>query len=622
MTSARRKALQEVLELKARRPGWVRNLMWNDLDLGISRAATWTEYSEPLPSVPSDEFRNTEALSTISTFPHLFKIVTPINACRLKHLLAHHPNQPFVNSVIQGFSIGFWPYAHTQYGTYPTTVDDSGDPPKTVEQIEFLRKQILTEIDADRYSSPFGPELLPGMYSTPILAVPRKGKLRLCNHQSHGEYSLNSMIKRTDIAGVKLDGIRELGESLRLFRCEHGDIPLVVFKSDIKAAYRRIPLHFLWQIKQIISFDGVRRVDRTACFGNRGSQIIFMAFMGLVTWVAIYVYHIAHLKVYVDDAFSFERAHDTMYYEPYDSYLPSKQTRLLHLWDELGIPHKKDKQEFGTVLRIIGFEVDPNAMTVTMDYNSRKELLTLIRDFAITGKKRTLKEFQRIAGHINWALNVFPLLRPGLSALYAKTAGKERDFATIRVNAAVVRELSWIACRVESSTGVHFLKSVEWDPRSTDSDAFTFFTDASSLGIAFFLPCAKLAYQCPSPSPELSKHIFFHEALAVCSVFHHFVAASFHSVTHRLVIYTDSSNTVDIFSSLRAIAPYNQLLISAMNVVLDHQIDFRVLHVRGVDNPIADALSRFKNDLAISLCPGLIIQSFEPPRDALGAASK
>ena len=88
------------------------------------------------------------------------------------------------------------------------------------------------------------------------------------------------------------------------------------------------------------------------------------------------------------------------------------------------------------------------------------------------------------------------------------------------------------------------------------------------------------------------------------------------------MIYTDSSNTVDIFSSLRAIAPYNQLLISTMNVVLDHQIDFRVLHVRGVDNPIADALSRFKNDLTISLCPGLIIQTFEPPQDALGAASK
>ena len=311
-----------------------------------------------------------------------------------------------------------------------------------------------------------------------------------------------------------------------------------------------------------------------------------------------------------------------MYYKPYDSFFLSKQTWRLHLWDELGIPHKKEKQEFGSVLCIISFKVNPNTMMVIMDYSSRKELLSLIRDFAITWKKHILKKFQCIVGHINWVLNVFPLLHPGLSALYAKTAGKESDFANIRVNAAVDRKLTWIASRVESSTGVHFLKSIEWDPRSTDLNAFTFFMDASSLGIAFFLPCAKLAYQCPSPSPELSQHIFFHEALAVCSVFHHFVAAYFQSVTHRLVIYTDCSNTFDIFSSLRAIAPYNQLLISAMNVILDHEIDFHILHVQGINNPITDALLCFKNDLAISLCPGLIIQTFEPPQDVLGVASK
>jgi hypothetical protein len=88
------------------------------------------------------------------------------------------------------------------------------------------------------------------------------------------------------------------------------------------------------------------------------------------------------------------------------------------------------------------------------------------------------------------------------------------------------------------------------------------------------------------------------------------------------VIYSDNTNTVNIFNSLRAIAPYNQVLISAMNVVLDHHIDFRVLHVRGVDNPIADAISRFKNDLAVSLCPSLVIRPFEPPCDALGVSSK
>jgi hypothetical protein len=54
-------------------------------------------------------------------------------------------------------------------------------------------------------------------------------------------------------------------------------------------------------------------------------------------------------------------------------------------------------------LHIIGFEVDPNAMTVTMDADAHIELIELIRSFAVAGKKRTLKEFQQIAGHVNWA---------------------------------------------------------------------------------------------------------------------------------------------------------------------------------------------------------------------------
>ena len=163
---------------------------------------------------PIDEFHNEEAICTISFFPHLFKIISPINFTHLKVLLIDHPNQPFVDSVVHGFTIGFWPFAHTRYSIYPLTVDDSGQPPNSSKQLKFLDKQIQTEVDADRYSVPFGPDLLPGMYSTPILAVLRKGKLRLCNHQSHRGFSLNLVISRNHIAGVKLDGIHELGESL------------------------------------------------------------------------------------------------------------------------------------------------------------------------------------------------------------------------------------------------------------------------------------------------------------------------------------------------------------------------------------------------------------------------
>ncbi|KAG0149667.1 hypothetical protein CROQUDRAFT_32080, partial [Cronartium quercuum f. sp. fusiforme G11] len=45
----------------------------------------------------------------IRTFPHLFKIVCPINMGRLELLLKDHHNQPFVMSVLDGLHNSFWP---------------------------------------------------------------------------------------------------------------------------------------------------------------------------------------------------------------------------------------------------------------------------------------------------------------------------------------------------------------------------------------------------------------------------------------------------------------------------------------------------------------------------------
>ena len=156
-------------------------------------------------------------------------------------------------------------------------------------------------------------------------------------------------------------------------------------------------------------------------------------------------------------------------------------------------------------------------------------------------------------------------------------AGKNWDLATIRVNTIIVHELSWVTRRIACSTGVHFLKSIKWDPRNIESHAFTAFTDTSGTRLGFFLPSLKLVFQSTLPSVCASEHIFFFEALAVCTAFHYFAQHLPRLSVNRLVVYTNSTNTVDIFNSLRASAPYNCILISSMDVTLDHKIDFCVL---------------------------------------------
>ncbi|KAJ3831738.1 hypothetical protein F5878DRAFT_495871, partial [Lentinula raphanica] len=91
----------------------------------------------------------------------------------------------------------------------------------------------------------------------------------------------------------------------------------------------------------------------------------------------------------------------------------------------------------------------------------------------------------------------------------------------------------------------------------------------------------------------------------------------------RLTVRSDSSNTVDMFNSLSALPLYNPILLSAVDILIKHDIDLRVIHIPGSENVVADALSRFDLELARTLQPGLTIQPFTPPRlDSTLGASK
>ena len=400
-------------------PRYLERSVWTDADSAppFSPTACCTLSDEPLPHPPLRELSNHDAMNTIRDNPHLFKIVTLINVNRFKELLKTHPNQPFVKSVCVSLCEGFWPWANTQKEEYPATWDFSERPLKTELEAGFLRDQRDVEISAGRYSESFSTDLLPGMYSTLIHAVPkpRSSKLRLVNDHNAGPYSLNSMISREDVAGAKMDSISDLIGALVRFRRRHPDKTLVLFKSDVSAAYRRLPLHPLWQIKQIVTVDGCRHVDRCTSFGGRVSCHDYTAFMGLVLWMAIFIILIADLFGYIDDNFFFDEEGNVLWYQPYQCYYPMKHAKLLKLWDDIGLPHEKSKQEYGPVLRIIGFMVDLKLMRVSMDEEDRVRLLQHVSDFAATapgGMRRTLREFQQLAGWINWSSNVVLLLKP------------------------------------------------------------------------------------------------------------------------------------------------------------------------------------------------------------------
>ena len=79
-----------------------RHFVWDPATAVRSRTVCWAKFAEPLPSPPASKFDNLEALATIQSNSHLFRVVTPINVDRFQPLLSFHSNQPFVESVCRG----------------------------------------------------------------------------------------------------------------------------------------------------------------------------------------------------------------------------------------------------------------------------------------------------------------------------------------------------------------------------------------------------------------------------------------------------------------------------------------------------------------------------------------
>ena len=224
----------------------------------------------PLPPIPSSELANPVATKTIKENPHLFDIVTPIFVDRFYKLLESHPNQPFVESVCRGLQEGFWPWANTHFGEYPNTLDLSLPEPEDPGEAQFLHDQRDHEIFKGRFSESFGDELLPGMYCMPVFAVPKPHStdLRMVTDQSAGKFSLNSMIPHEDIIGYPLDNLQHLGQFLISMHKLFPDSPHTLFKSDIAEAYRLLPVHPYWQLKQVNRIGGSLHIDRNTAFGG------------------------------------------------------------------------------------------------------------------------------------------------------------------------------------------------------------------------------------------------------------------------------------------------------------------------------------------------------------------
>ena len=138
----------------------------------------------------------------------------------------------------------------------------------------------------------------------------------------------------------------------------------------------------------------------------------------------------------MDDFFSVSLADDLVFF--HGKFRPRHQVQLLILWEFISCSYDNVKQEHGELLKIIGFHVDINNSAISLTPSSITDILDKIDAFLATADCQPhLREWQNLAGHLNWVLNVLPWGHPALSTIYHKLAGKTLHSSPVPINVTV-----------------------------------------------------------------------------------------------------------------------------------------------------------------------------------------
>ncbi|KAF8891922.1 hypothetical protein CPB84DRAFT_1683136, partial [Gymnopilus junonius] len=556
----------------------------------------------PLPFLQSHLLNDPSIQASLEAMEGYIKVDTPFDVDKLEAMLHDHPNQPFVHSVLCGLWEGFWPFDKEEWKEECTLTSNYATEEEDLEAIRTFQDK---EYAGDHWSPELPiSDLLPGMKLSPMFVVWQKEKAHVIT--DHSRSGINNEIPKAK-AKVWYDDMHNFGQALREAQKAFPGHSFVMFKSDVASTFLNLPAHLLWQLHQVVTVDGRLHIMQHLVFGNRASPRIWCIVSGLPCWLVIRKLDLTCLFVYMDDFFGWDFADNLL--------CPCCQVQLLLFWESIWCPFEDKKQEHGEVLKIIGFWVDANNGSLSLSPFSVDDILDKIKSFLATpGCKPLLRDWQCLGGHINWLLNVLPWGRPAITELYQKTSRKCHPLSGIPINAQVISDLSWLASVIPKAIGIHFVDDGMWP--NSEADMVIWIDASLKLGLAFIFLNQAFVYPLAAYLPEVKVKIFFLEMVAILSAIHY--VASLSRLPCRLLIHTDSLNSVAVFNSLQASeALHNGPLLAATGVVLESGIDLHVRHIPSKLNIHADMLSHLLFEEYHLKYPADRIRLFSPPRDLL-----
>jgi hypothetical protein len=439
--------------------------------------------------------------------------------------------------------------------------------------------------------------------SSPLGLVPKHdGGFRRIHNLSHpGKKSVNANIC-DDYSSLEYSTIEDVLQLVRIAG-QHCSI----LKRDIKDAFRNIPIapHIQWLLG--FEWKGIFYKETCLPFGLSTAPFIFNLFAEAFHWILQSWLQWNLLQHYLDDFITVIPASAR-------HKIPDIETNYISITNMLGIPRNDTKNQLGTVITVLGLEVDTDHFTLRVpEEKMRRAFLAASR--SLQQDSITRKEMEALAGFLGFCAPAVQLGRLHMRTIWTFVASypqHKSPFIKKRLTADVREDLVWWKDLLPAWNGVHFFND-------SVRDTISLFTDSSGFGIGGFhvanpvdpnlIDYASIRVEnsffehLPPSDPHLSEGHFdinIHEMEAILFAFQQWGHLW---VKKKVFVYTDNASCQAGLrrQTLRGAAfwPLRQTLLHSAQL----DIFIEPIWIPGHTNVLADALSRFNFDQVVNLCP-------------------
>lgn len=363
-------------------------------------------------------------------------------------------------------------------------------------------------------------------------------------------------------------------------------------KTDLKSAFRLIPVHPSdWNLMGIY-WQSQYYVDLYLPFGLRSAPFLFNQLSDALEWVLKHNYGLEHVIHILDDFFIAESSRLAC--------LESFST-LLKFFMSVQAPTVASKTIGPSqTLEFMGIVLD----SVRMEARLPDDKLARARDLLLSFKSRRsarLVELQSLIGTLQFACKVVVPGRTFLQRIINLTRGVPSRFHHVRLNREFSRDISMWKVFLDQWNGRSFFL----DSAITPSPDLELFTDAAgSIGFGGYFRGKWFQGRWPACmrlGRERGISIEWQELFPIvvaCALWYPEFSGK------RLQFWCDNESVVAIINQGHSKAPRIMDLVRFLVLIsMKHNFFVRARHVAGVNNGIADALSRFQEQRFRQLAP-------------------